>query len=1476
MAKIPLRTYVKNIENLIERGSIEQAIVHAKNILQTYPKHIDTYRLLGKAYLESQRYGEAADILQRVLSVHPDDFVSHIGMSIIREDEGNMDAAIWHMERAYEVQPFNPAVQDELRRLYGRRDGVEPPRIRLTRGALVRMYGRGELYQQAIAEIRAALAEEPQRLDLQVLLARMCHLSGQRVEATESCSAILGKLPYCYEANSILAEILPGTSREEDAKIFQQRVYSLDPYQAYLSTSAPTVDLVPDQAVTVDEFVGGSDTTTEIQAPEWTRTAGVGWEETPPAEELPSWLNTLNPQASNQLVVSEPFGKTQPPAKKEEEPVGQAESDEDLIPDWMKSAGWGTSDGKTPEQPPVYEEPEEPEATPGEIPSWLQSMAPESESETGQKVEQERLGWLDSILPGSTETSSEATEEVSPATDLFNQPGEPGSAIITPDWLAGAETPPSGESQSGTLPDWLSGITPAAEEAKADLPDWLQSIGSDTATSETSSEIPDWMRTEGPEQIGETLSEASKPISEIPKPDTGVTEPETPLEGVSAQPGDITDFLQGLDEDKIPSEISISEPEISSESSPIKSSGLTDFLQGLDLDESLGKMPDEMAASAAPEVPAPAIEPVTPSTGTTDILNRSEALTSEPGAEMPDMSMDAAMAWLESLAAKQGADEATLITPPDQRTETPPDWIQQAAEPTQAAENAESSAEFETPVTESQEPAQAAAFESELPDWLLSGPQAEETTGLLSETEAPIEQAVPLESMQAEPVEELPDWLKATLPEEETAAQLIEPEVPETTAVEPLVALEETESTPKPAAIEPTAGQPNLSDMDAAMAWLESLAVKQGADEATLITPPDQRTETPPDWIQQTEQVSDAAGMVQSSPAIETEIDAGKIEDLTGKPDEETALEAEAKLPEWIISEQPEAESSVTPAETQEEPRPGTPLPSAEIQEGQPDLTDMDAAMAWLESLAAKQGADEATLITPPDQRTEKPPDWVQQAEPAVEPSESLTEADSSLTENESVEGSSAGFEVGPVELGTSEQAEEKVIEAEAELPDWLKTVQSETEPEIIESSETILPTAEASTGQPDLSDMDAAMAWLESLAAKQGADEETLITPPEQRIETPPDWITAEISSQETGPEQVQEAPLETSDELTTREPALETPDWMQEAPEVEAAPHIEELPEAVVPTSEAPAGTPDLSDMDSAMAWLESLAAKQGADEATLITPPDQRLEKPPEWLVQETAEQAEEMVLPVEETTAKDLPEWMQEAVSESQSPSEPSEETPQEETLTPVETQATEPEVVSKTEAQVETQTTEWVQEFSGPEGTVEAEPVTSKPDKEETANWLQAQEPAQPEPVMSGEQKDASLDEWLRGLELESETPETASFAPAQQEDFRSQWVPAQEAPLSTATSAVEPGEIKSLPEAQTALLHGNLDAALAFYNLSIQEGQQIDEVIHDLRDALYRYPVDISIWQALGDAYARNNQLQEALNAYTKAEELLR
>ena len=80
----------------------------------------------------------------------------------------------------------------------------------------------------------------------------------------------------------------------------------------------------------------------------------------------------------------------------------------------------------------------------------------------------------------------------------------------------------------------------------------------------------------------------------------------------------------------------------------------------------------------------------------------------------------------------------------------------------------------------------------------------------------------------------------------------------------------------------------------------------------------------------------------------------------------------------------------------------------------------------------------------------------------------------------------------------------------------------------------------------------------------------------------------------------------------------------------------------------------------------------------------------------------------------------------------------------------------------------------------------------------------------------------------------------------------------------------------SLLNAKSELGRGNIAAALDIYTKLIRKGKSLEDIIHDLRDALYRYPVEVPIWQTLGDAYMRANRLQEALDAYTKAEELLR
>jgi hypothetical protein len=121
------------------------------------------------------------------------------------------------------------------------------------------------------------MAEDQQRPDLMVLLARAYFLTGQKVEAAEVCSSLLSKLPFCLEANHILAEILAGSERAGEAQAYRQRVQALDPYAAQISPGAPSSDLVPEAAVMVEKLdMGpGQPASGAPSQPEWAASIGV-------------------------------------------------------------------------------------------------------------------------------------------------------------------------------------------------------------------------------------------------------------------------------------------------------------------------------------------------------------------------------------------------------------------------------------------------------------------------------------------------------------------------------------------------------------------------------------------------------------------------------------------------------------------------------------------------------------------------------------------------------------------------------------------------------------------------------------------------------------------------------------------------------------------------------------------------------------------------------------------------------------------------------------------------------------------------------------------------------------------------------------------------------------------------------------------------------------------------------------------------
>jgi tetratricopeptide (TPR) repeat protein len=657
MEKVSLRVYNHEIESMIEGGRLDEAVAHCRHILESFPMHVETYRLLGKAFLEARRYVDAADIFQRVLMAVPDDFVSQVGMSIIRDDEGRVDAAIWHMERAFEVQPSNSAIQGELRRLYGRRDGVEPSKIRLSRDALANMYTQGELFDQAIAEIRSILAGDPDRPDMQVMLMRAFYRSGKKGEAAEIAATLLKKYPNCIDALRLLVDIDPGNENIENTRIFLHRLSQLDP-DSFSSSDPVSASGQPiEAAADLERLDYGSGLLPGSVHPDWTSSLGIKLNSEENDEPANVQLHTK--------AVGKPEATVSERSRAEAEPALDAGSDS--LPEWMRFPGQLDSTGEGKEKPDTggVMQPEEPSAK-AEIPVWLMSTAPsesldDKNKESNESIEGMPVGehdipdWLKSTTPheatektqiGSLEiagslpeNADESISSVNPIEAVSVTPAEPDASgeaqpakgANIPEWLKSAATPVD-LGDGGMEPRELDVPQPVNVE---DVPDFLKSLAqTEPVSSEAGSEsipaeipslgagaFPDWL-----DEVGAGTAVAVSPFAETmehpgmggqaisgqPATDQEEMPPSEPPSEATAQPavqaGGEADTLAWLDrmssgQGTTPEGLMVS-PDEKAETIPEANQGLTDTQPVVrKVEESVG-MPTEFVEPVKGKAPA--------------------------------------------------------------------------------------------------------------------------------------------------------------------------------------------------------------------------------------------------------------------------------------------------------------------------------------------------------------------------------------------------------------------------------------------------------------------------------------------------------------------------------------------------------------------------------------------------------------------------------------------------------------------------------------------------------------------------------------------------------------------------------------------------------------------------------------------------------------------------------------------------------
>ena len=880
--------------------------------------------------------------------------------------------------------------------------------------------------------------------------------------------------------------------------------------------------------------------------------------------------------------------------------------------------------------------------------------------------------------------------------------------------------------------DWLKDVVDEDEDAPDDE---IAAEPADDATL-TGDEIPEWLKTVEPGDADPDATISTKPVSV--EDDTLITSP--PVEA-AAEPVDEADTTQDAGD-------------------------MPDWLQSLDSAE---EAPDEITAP---------VEPVVAEEKPPETIETSP--DAEPGredsADIPD--------WLDDLAESSLADDGE-VEPQLQAVDTP-DWLAEISEE-----------ELETQVNEITTEVEAVGedVDKTTPEYMRTA--AAEALEKEDQEERTLPGFDDLETAE-EPEQDFPEWLST--PGE--SGQDVNVPIPTDEPAADDSAFPEWLATPtdeKPAATE---GEPaaEFEDADSAMAWLDDL-------------------------VEQPDILDDE---LQSQPA-ET-----PVEDETLAAPKDDALDwlKDLDAEEAIPDEQPPKEEPVqATAEATE---------AAET----PDFEDPDAAMAWLEGLAAKQGVSEEELISSPGERPEEPPEWAQ---------------DSAAQDTETEEPVSPEL---PDE-GQPEDTEPEPVSGEVtpeDIPEWLQdsAFAPAIEDQQSEPIDEAVPTAQVADDQAKQDGDELLQAdTVADTSPQESVDEEAPGDPDDT-----PDWLKDALSdapaviAAEQGSEEIAET--------TSEEPAKEgedLPDWLKDvepsAEPVEDATWIREFGKEV-PSFEQPdtqADTDEIQDDDDVKPEFDSF----------------------------EDAEPTIEIESDEAVADEEPLHDWLQELDDEQSQP---------------------EPVVVDDQPAEEE-----YAWRRSDPEQPAEAKTSQVEPAEEVSQKILDINQASlielerlpgmgfrKAQTIFSYREEHGAFDKLddLLLLGIEAETiagiKDLVEVKP----------VPKAADPVVSATTVAEaPTEpetetkltpVSIVPEApedavdehhatqigaQERLSKGDISAAMDKYDKLIKKGKRINEIITDLETADQAEPNNPEILQVLGDAYMRADRLQEALDTYSKVEQLL-
>jgi hypothetical protein len=334
-----------------------------------------------------------------------------------------------------------------------------------------------------------------------------------------------------------------------------------------------------------------------------------------------------------------------------------------------------------------------------------------------------------------------------------------------------------------------------------------------------------------------------------------------------------------------------------------------------------------------------------------------------------------------------------------------------------------------------------------------------------------------------------------------------------------------------------------------------------------------------------------------------------------------------------------------------------------------------------------------------------------------------------------------------------------------------------------------------------------------------------------------------------------------ESAEEIPVEQHPAEIPpaeqDWFKDLDEAAAA----------TVTSDAPA--------DEGLDWLDNL------DKLEEETPSELPSQEPEQPVIPPTPEP--QAVEPVEPPAPAEVPDWLSSfgktGTSQQAEPMPWEQETPAEAAYSEPKLDE-QPKAAEEEKAPESASITGWLKSLKTEEPTPPASSQQLASEPEELPDWLKDtsddEQPPTPEPALGWVPSDETLAQPPAEIEIPvSSLPPQVEEPPAKPVAETAPVTPPRP-PLRQTGMLGGDKDAMAVQRARDLLGRGGLDAAMNEYTKLIKKGKLLEDVIYDLQEAVYSHPVDVIVWQTLGDAYMRSNRLQEALDAYSKAEELLR